>query len=113
MNESAQNPEEGLRAYLDAEFTVDGLASPSDERKLLDALEKLPGLRDFGLEDGKLEVTYEPALLTQAQLCAEIQRAGYRVADGITSPASPVADMVEHPEPTIVRGGTTSGSASS
>jgi len=65
MDERSTDPpnEAGLHEYIDAEFTVAGLESPSREKGLRDALEKLPGLESLGISNGRVMAHYEPVLL--------------------------------------------------
>ena len=93
MENPPPDPDEAtLHEYIDAEIEVTGLTSPADEQALTAALEKLPGVRRIGLVHGRVEITYEPVRITQAELTAEIQRAGYAVAGLHAAATSPVAD---------------------
>ena len=81
-----------LHEYVDADIAVRGLAGATDEQKIIAALESLPGVQRLGLIHGRVEITYEPVRITQAELTAAIQRAGYEVAGVHAAAASPVAD---------------------
>ena len=87
--------EPGLHEYVDAEFTIEGLDSPSREKALHDALEKLPGLERLSILHGKAVAHYEPVLLSRKQLEEAIQRAGFRIAEAKTTPSSPLTDALE------------------
>lgn len=81
-----------LHEYIDAEIEVRGLTSATDEQKIIAALENLPGVQRLGIVHGRVEITYEPVRLTQAELTAELHRAGYEVAVVQAAASSPVAD---------------------
>src|SRR3954462_3931530 len=64
--------EAGLHEYVDAEFIVAGLESPSREKTLRDTLQKLQGLEKLNISHGKVTAHYEPVLLVPSrfpQLC--------------------------------------------
>jgi hypothetical protein len=84
--------EAGLHEYIDAEFTVTGLESPSREKGLRDALEKLPGLQSLDISHGKVMAHYEPVFLSRKQLVETIQRAGFQISETHAAPSSPVTN---------------------
>ena len=84
--------EAGLHEYVDAEFTVAGLESPSRERELRDALEKLPGLKSLTIFHGRVMAHYEPVLLSQKQLEEAIQGAGFQISETHAADSSPMTD---------------------
>src|SRR5437764_13610673 len=94
MNERPADPptEPGLHEYIDAEFTVAGLESPSREKGLRDALEKLPGLESLDISHGKVMAHYEPVLLSRKQLEEAIQHAGFQISETHATASSPVID---------------------
>ena len=94
MDEKPSDPsnEAGLHEYVDAEFTVEGLESPSREKALRDALEKLPGLESLSMSHGKVMAHYEPVLLSKKQLADAIQRAGFEISETHSTASSPLAD---------------------
>jgi hypothetical protein len=94
MDEKQTDPpdEAGLHEYVDAEFTVAGLESPSRERELRDALDKLPGLESLGISQGKLMAHYEPVLLSRKHLEEAIQRAGFQISETHATDSSPMTD---------------------
>jgi hypothetical protein len=94
MDEKLPNPpnEAGLHEYVDAEFTVAGLESPSREKALRDALEKFPGLESLGISHGRVMAHYEPVLLSRKQLEEAIQRAGFQISETHATASSPMTD---------------------
>lgn len=84
--------EAALHEYIDAEIEVIGLKSAADEQKITMALENLRGVQRLGFAHARVAITYEPVQITQTELTAEIQRAGYAVAGVEAAPASPIAD---------------------
>ena len=94
MDERPTDPscETGLHEYVDAEFTVTGLESPSREKGLRDALEKLPGLENLNISHGKVTAHYEPVLLSRSQLEEAIRRAGFQISETHAAASSPVTD---------------------
>ena len=94
MNEKQTDPpdEAGLHEYVDAEFTVAGLESPSREKALRDALEKLPGLESLSIFHGRVMAHYEPVLLSQKHLEEAIQRAGFQISETHATDSSPMTD---------------------
>ena len=94
MNEKTSDPldEPGLHEYVDAEFTVDGLESPSREKALRDALEKLSGLKSLTIFHGRVMAHYEPVLLSQKHLEEAIQGAGFQISETHATDSSPMTD---------------------
>lgn len=94
MDEKQTDPpdEAGLHEYVDAEFTVSGLESPSREKGLRDALEKLPGLASLSIFHGKVMAHYEPVLLSRKHLEEAIQRAGFQISEAHATDSSPMTD---------------------
>jgi len=84
--------------YIDAEIVVSGLEGPADEQKLSEALRKLEGVRDFTITGGKLELEYEPVVVTKAEIGEQIARAGFRVGEVETGQASTIADALHGDE---------------
>ncbi|MEN3370331.1 MAG: hypothetical protein V7609_2474 [Verrucomicrobiota bacterium] len=84
--------EAGLHEYVDAEFTVTGLESPSREKALRDALEKLPGLENLSIFHGRVMAHYEPVLLSRKHLEEAIQRAGFQISETHATDSSPMTD---------------------
>ena len=84
--------EPGLHEYVDAEFSVAGLESPSREKALRDRLQKLPGLENLSISHGKVTAHYEPVLLSKKQLEEAIQGAGFQISEMHATPSSPLAD---------------------
>ena len=82
--------------YIDAEISVAGLQSPADEQKLTDALGALDGLQKLSVAAGKVAVEYDPLRITKAQLTEAIARAGFRVAEVESAPASAISDALHH-----------------
>ena len=94
MNEKQTDPsdEAGLHEYVDAEFTVAGLESPSREKALRDALEKIPGLESLTIFHGRLTAHYEPVLLSRKHLEEAIQGAGFQISEAHAADSSPMTD---------------------
>lgn len=94
MNEKQTDPpdEAGLHEYVDAEFTVAGLESPSREKGLRDALEKLPGLKSLSIFHGRVMAHYEPVLLSRKHLEEAIQGAGFQISETHATDSSPMTD---------------------
>lgn len=84
--------EAGLHEYVDAEFTVPGLESPSREKVLQEALKKLPGLKGLSIAHGKMLAHYEPVLLSKKQLEEAIRQAGFQISETHTTASSPLTD---------------------
>jgi len=103
MNAKQTDPpdETGLHEYVDAEFTVAGLESPSREKALRDALEKLSGLESLSIFHGRLMAHYEPVLLSRKHLEEAIQRAGFQISETHATDSSPMTDaFAEENKPT-------------
>jgi hypothetical protein len=94
MNEKQTDPpdEAGLHEYVDAEFTLAGLESPSREKALRDALEKIPGLKSLSIYHGKVMAHYEPVLLSRKHLEEAIQSAGFQISEAHATDSSPMTD---------------------
>ena len=84
--------ETALHEYVDAEFTVAGLESPSREKALREALEKLPGLKSLSIFHGRVMTHYEPVLLSRKHLEEAIQGAGFQISETHATDSSPMTD---------------------
>jgi hypothetical protein len=87
-------PDSAPHDYIDADFTIEGLASPVDEQKLLQAFTGREGIRSLTLSGSKLMVEYEPVYIHKTQIVAAIQAAGFRVGDVESAPASPIVEAI-------------------
>ncbi len=87
-------PDSAPHEYIDAEFAIEGLASPVDEQKLLQAFAGREGIRSMTISGAKLTVEYEPVFIHKTQIVAAIQAAGFRVGDVESAPASPIVDAI-------------------
>ena len=89
---SDSSKEAGLHEYVDAEFTVAGLESPSKEKALQEALNTLSGLESLSISHGKVMVHYEPVRLSRKELEEAIQRAGFQISETHSADSSPMTD---------------------
>jgi copper chaperone CopZ len=85
--------------FIDAEISVAGLKTPADEQALNSALSELDGIQTLNISGGKIAVEYDPLRITKAQLSEVIGRAGFRVAEVESGPASSIADALHKEEP--------------
>lgn len=94
MKEKQSDPPEetGLHEYVDAEFAVAGLESPSREKELRDALETLPGLKSLSIFHGRVMAQYEPVFLSRKHLEEAILRAGFQISETHATDSSPMTD---------------------
>ena len=84
--------EHGLHEYVDAEFTVEGLESPSREQTLHETLENLSGVAQLSILHGKVLVNYDPVLLSGEKLEETIRSAGFRISEERSAASSPLTD---------------------
>ena len=82
--------------FIDAEMSVAGLETPADEQTLSSALSRLDGIQSLHISRGKVAVEYDPIRITKAQLSEVISRAGFRVAEAESGPASSIADALHN-----------------
>jgi len=96
MDEKPANTssEVGLHEYVDGEFTVEGLDSPTREKALSDAVEKLPGLAKFSIFHGSLTAHYDPVLLSRKRLEEAIRGAGFQISETHATASSPLTDAL-------------------
>lgn len=87
-------PDSAPHEYIDAELAIEGLASPVDEQKLLQAFTGREGIRSMTLSGSKLMVEYEPVFIHKTQIVAAIQTAGFRVGGVESAPASPIVEAI-------------------
>ena len=80
--------------YIDAEFMVEGLSSPTDEQKLLQAFTDREGVQSAVLSRGTLSLKYEPVFIHKTQIVEAINRAGFRVAGVESALDSPIDDAI-------------------
>jgi hypothetical protein len=97
-------PDTAPHEYIDADFTVEGLASAVEEQKLLQAFAGREGIKSMTISGPKVMVEYEPVYIHKTQIVAEINAAGFRVAEVESVPASPIVDAIfeealSHPGP--------------
>ena len=85
--------------FIDAEISVAGLETPADEQGLNSALSGLEGIQTLTISGGKVAVEYDPVRITKAQLSEVIGRAGFRVVEVESGPASSIADALHKEEP--------------
>jgi copper chaperone CopZ len=64
---------------MKAELRVDGMSCGACVRHVKNAVEKLPTVTDAHVEIGKVELAYDPAKLSVADIAAAIADAGYQV----------------------------------
>ena len=77
MSEAAE--ESGLHEYIDAEIAIESLTTPTQEKALYTALDGLNGVHNVSIKEGKVSVKYEPVCVTEQEIVAAIQSAGFRV----------------------------------
>lgn len=96
MNEKPtdESNEAGLHEFVDAEFVVEGLDSPTREKALQDALGKLEGVENLSIWHGKVTVHYEPVLLSRKQLEEAIRQAGFQISEAHSTAASALTDAL-------------------
>jgi len=82
-----------LHEYIDAEVAVDALETPGQEKALYAALQRLPGVENMSIADGKVALRYEPVRITKAKLIQAIQGAGFRTNEVELGSASPLTDV--------------------
>ena len=83
---------EELTEFVDAELFVDGVGDPASEKKLLDALAEVEGVADTKLNDGRVDVRYDPVSINKVQICQRLTAAGFTVKEVETAPSSPIVD---------------------
>ena len=85
------NPAAGAE-LMDATISVEHLESAQAEAKVLAALESLPGVRTVGvIEAKKVQITYDPTLISEAKLEEAIRGTGNQPSEGTTERDSPFA----------------------
>ena len=89
-----ETPDSAPHDFIDAEFSIEGLASAVDEQKLLDAFAGREGIKSMTLLGQKLVVEYEPVFIHKTQIVAAIDAAGFRVAEIESAPASPIVEAI-------------------
>jgi copper chaperone CopZ len=80
--------------FVDAEFSIAGMKTPSDEQALSSALSGLDGIVNLRISSGLVAVEYDPLLVTKVKLCEAITGAGYRVEEVESGLASPISDAL-------------------
>ena len=81
-----------LHEYIDAEISLDPLATPPQEKILHISLERLPGVKNVTIVDGKVAVRYEPVQVTKRELVQAIQSAGFHTTEVESGSASSLTD---------------------
>ena len=70
-----------------------------DEQALGSALSGLDGIQHLSIAGGKIVVEYDPVRITKAELGDVIARAGYRVGDVESGPASAISEALHKEKP--------------
>ena len=83
-----------LHEYIDAEILIEDLRTPTQEKTLYNVLEELEGIHKVAIKNEKVSVQYEPVCVTVKAIVAAIERAGFRIADEHSAPASPMIDAL-------------------
>ena len=83
---------DNLTEFVDAEIFVSDAESPSDEQKLLAALEDVPGIADSKIAHGRIDLHYDPITVTKAEIIKKIEAAGYKVTNVEAAASSPLTD---------------------
>lgn len=83
-----------LREFVDAQFSVQGVDSPTAEKRICEVLGKLSGIQSVSISHGKVLITYEAVSATMAQVSRAIKSAGFRIQEEKSAPASPLTDAL-------------------
>ena len=94
MFSDASAPNPVPHDFVDAEFSVAGLETPSAEKALESVLSGLDGIENLRISAGKVVVEYDPVRITKARISEAINGAGFRVAEVESGLASPIADAL-------------------
>lgn len=89
-NESAS--EAGLHEYVDAQIVVADLKTPAQEQTMRDLLEKIDGVKALSIRGQTISVNYEPVIVSEKELHAAIERAGFKVTKEQVTSSSPMTD---------------------
>jgi copper chaperone CopZ len=90
MTESSEDS--GLHEYVDAEFVIEDLKTPTQEKTLYATLENLNGVHNVTIKGGKVSVKYEPVCMTEKEIVVAIEGTGFRIADANSAASSPMTD---------------------
>jgi copper chaperone CopZ len=94
MSSDQPDPDTTPHDYIDAEISVAGLETPSDEQALSSVLSGLDGIKSLQISVGKIAVEYDPVRITKRRLGEAIKGAGFRVREVESGLASPISDAL-------------------
>ncbi len=89
----------GLDELIDAHFALESLESPTQENAVLDAIAKVPGVRNATLAQGKLLLQYDPIETTQEKIRSAIEGAGFQIEELQVTTSSAMTDALQKQAP--------------
>ncbi len=94
----SEHPEES-KVYVDTAIGVGGPISPGAEDHLAKALTGKPGIVECVVGHGKLDLRYEPTVVTKSEIIQQIHAVGFQVDDVQSAPSSLVTDAILADDP--------------
>lgn len=84
--------EAALHEYVDAQIIVADLKTPAQEQTLRDLLGKIDGVKNVSVRGETISVHYEPVSVSEKELHAAIEQAGFRITKEQVTSSSPMTD---------------------
>ena len=89
-----------LTEFVDAEIFVEGAKEPGEEQRLGSLLDGHAGIAELAIAHGRVDVRYDPTVVTKADLVEIISAGGFKVGEVDSAASSPITDSeVVEPEP--------------
>ena len=81
-----------LTEFVDAEIFVDGADDPVEEQRLGALLEGRKGIAELSIAHGRVDVRYDPTVVTKVDLVQLISAEGFKIKEVESAASSPITD---------------------
>lgn len=86
---------DALTEFVDAEIFVEGLETPTEEKRLQDELARIDGIAESHIAHGRVDLHYNPIAVTKTEISQRIEKKGFHVTAVEAAPSSPIVDSFE------------------
>jgi copper chaperone CopZ len=90
MSEQTEKSWAALVATMVARIESEGLGSPTREKAITDALNGIDGVQEVSIENGAIDVTYDPLQTSEKKIEESIRASGNSVKSVTTDREAPV-----------------------
>jgi copper chaperone CopZ len=90
MSEQTNKSWAALVATMVARIESEGLGSPTREKAITDALNAIDGVQEVSIENGAIDVTYDPLQTTEKKIEESIRASGNSVKSATIDRETPI-----------------------